>query len=72
MEGHIVIDEAVRKRIANPKCPIKIPEKPFLPLILHDFSKRDYGQKRRNMSLVNGAFDREWREKIAATGAGIR
>lgn len=64
MGGHIVIDEAVRKRIANPECPIKMPEKPFISLIYHDFSKRENGQK-RNISLVKGLFGREWREKIA-------
>ena len=64
MEGHVVIDEAVRKRIANPKCPVKMPEQPYMSLIFHDFSKRDNGQK-RNISLVNGLFGRKWREKIA-------
>lgn len=49
---------------ANPKCPVKMPEKPFIPLIFHDFSKRDNGLK-RNISLVNRLFDREWRKKCA-------
>ena len=66
---HVVIDEAVRKRIANPKCPVKMPEQPYKSLIFHDCSKRDNGQK-RNISLVNGLFGRKWREKIAEQQEG--
>ena len=58
MEGNVIIDEAVRKRIANPKCPVKIPEQPHTSLLFHDFSKSDNGRK-RNISLVNGLCGRK-------------
>lgn len=63
-DGHIVIDPAVRERIANPKCPVRMPEKPFESLSFHDFTRRDNCSKRRNKSLVNGLFGRKWREKL--------
>ena len=63
-DGHVVIDPAVRERIANPKSPVRMPERPFESLLFHDFTRRDNCGKRRNKSRVNGLFGREWREKI--------
>ena len=63
-DGHVVIDPAVRERIANPKCPVRMPEKPFESLHFHDFTRQDNRGKRRNKSHVNGLFGREWREKF--------
>ena len=63
-DGHVMIDPAVRERIANPKCPVRMPEKPFESLRFHDFTQREICDKRRNKSRVNGLFGREWREMI--------
>jgi len=41
-----------------------MPEKPFVSLIFHDFSKSD-NDKKINISLANGLIGREWRETIA-------
>ena len=63
-DGHVAIDPAVRERIANPKCPVRMPERPFESLRFHDFTRQDNCGKRRNKSRVNGLFGREWREKF--------
>ena len=63
-DGHVVIDPAVRERIANPKCPVRMPERPFESLRFHDFTRRENCGKRRNKSRVNGLFGREWREEF--------
>ncbi|XP_078383059.1 uncharacterized protein LOC144665660 isoform X3 [Oculina patagonica] len=64
-EGHVFIDPEVRERIANPKLPVVMPEKPFENLSYHDYTKRDNGNKgSTNKSRVHGMFGRKWRERF--------
>lgn len=64
-EGHIYIDPAVRERIANPKCPVRMPEKPFENLSFRDNTKRENCSKgSTNISRVHGLFGRKWRERL--------
>lgn len=62
-EGHIFIDPEVRERIANPKCPVVMPEKPFENLSYHDYTKRN-SKGTTNKSRVHGLFGRKWRERF--------
>lgn len=63
-DGHVEIDPVLRERIANPKCPVRMPERPYESLRFHDFTRKENSSKRRNKSRVNGLFGREWREQF--------
>ena len=65
-EGHVVIDPEVRKRIAHPKYPVRVPEIPLDNLDLNDPSRREYLNYTPgpNVSRVNGLFGRKWEEMM--------
>ena len=65
-DGHFVIDPEIRQRIAHPKYPIRMPDRPFENLSFNDGSRRDYLNYTPgpNVSRVNGMFGRKWREMI--------
>ena len=63
-DGHIEIDPEVRERIANPKYPVRMPEKPFENLSYHDSTRQGTYSRGPSTSRVNGLFGRQWRETI--------
>lgn len=65
-ERHFVIDPEVRGRIAHPKYPVRVPDRPLDNLDLNDPSRRDYLNYTpgRNVSRVNGLFGRKWEEMM--------
>lgn len=63
-QGQFFIDPEVRERIANPKYPVRMPDKPFLHLSYQDGSQRYDDNVGPNKSFVGGLFGRKWREKI--------
>ena len=56
------IDPEVRERIANPKYPVRMPDKPFLHISYQNRVRRD-NIINPNKSFVGGMFGREWRLK---------
>ena len=63
-QGQFVIDPEVRERIANPKFPVRVPDKPLEHLSYRDDSWRPDHIKGANKSLVGGLFGRKWREEM--------
>ena len=62
-EGHVLIDPAVRERIANPEYPVRMPDKPFENLSYYDYSA-NAGKESTNKSRVHGLFGRKWRKRL--------
>ena len=58
------IDPEVRERIANPKYPVRMPEKPFLHISYQDGTERFDDNIGPNKSFVGGLFGRKWRGKM--------
>ena len=63
-QGQFFIDPEVRERIANPKHPVRMPDKPFLHLSYQDGSQRYDDNVGPNKSFVGGPFGRKWRDKM--------
>lgn len=63
-QSQFVIDSEVRERIAHPKHPVRVPDKPFIHLSYQDGSQRSDDFIGPNKSFVNGLFGRKWREEM--------
>ncbi|XP_068705866.1 uncharacterized protein [Montipora foliosa] len=61
-KGQFWIDPEVRERIANPKYPVCMPDKPFLHRSYQNGERYD-DNIGPNKSFVGGMFGREWRLK---------
>ena len=62
-DGHVIIDPAVRERIANPEYPVRMPDKPFENLSFYDYTANK-GKTSSNISQVHGLFGLKWRERL--------
>lgn len=63
-QSQFFIDPEVRERIANPKYPVRVPEKPFIHQSYQDGSQRYDDNIGPNKSFVGGLFGRKWRKEM--------
>ena len=62
-DGHVIIDPAVREKIANPEYPVRMPDKPFENLSFYDYTA-NAGKASSNISKLDGLFGRKWRKRL--------